>query len=100
MSLDLKDICNNNIMNICVNYYGQIRDDNITTEVYKKYIDDKNNHIHVLYTTWDTENVSRFKDYFNDSYIRQVNIPKLDEYDEMINKYKMDPTNHHKSFTH
>ena len=88
-------------MNICINYYGQIRDNSVTTETYEKYIDDKNNNIYVLYTTWDTENVTPFKEYFTDSYIRQINIPNLnDEYNEMINKYKMDPTNSHKSFTH
>jgi hypothetical protein len=88
-------------MNICINYYGQLRDNSITTETHKKYIDDKNNNIYVLYTTWDTENVIPFKEYFTDSYIRQINIPNLnDEYNEMINKYKMDPSNPYKSFTH
>jgi len=87
-------------MNICLNYYGQLRNNSITTETYKKYIDDYNNNIYVLYTTWDTENVTPFKDYFTDSYIRQIDIPNLDKYSEMINKYQMDPTNSYKSFTH
>jgi hypothetical protein len=87
-------------MNICINYYGQIRNNNITTEIYKNYIDDKNNNIYVLYTTWVDEDVSLFKDYFKDSYIRQVDIPNLDDYSDIINKYKMDPTNPNKSITH
>ena len=88
-------------MNICLNYYGQVRNNSITTETYKKYIDDKKNNIYVLYTTWDTENVTQFKDYFTNSYIRQINVPNLyDEYSDIINKCKMDPTNPHKSITH
>jgi hypothetical protein len=87
-------------MNICLNYYGQVRNNNITTEIYEKYINDKNNNIYILYTTWDIEDITLFKNYFKDSYIRQINIPKLDEYSEIINNYKMDPTNPNKSIDH
>jgi hypothetical protein len=87
-------------MNICLNYYGQIRNNSITTETYEKYINDKNNNIYVLYTTWDTEDITLFKDYFKDSYIRKTNIPNLYNYHEVISKYKIDPTNHNKSIEH
>ena len=87
-------------MNICINYYGQIRDNNITREVYQNYLNDTNNNIYVLYTTWDDEDINVFKECFNDSYIRQINNPSLDKYTEIMNKYIMDPTNPNKSVKH
>ena len=87
-------------MNICLNYYGQMRNNTITTDIFEKYINDTNNNIYVLYTTWSVEDITLFKDYFKNSYIRQINIPDLDEYSEIIDKYSMDGTNCHKSLQH
>lgn len=96
-----------NNVNVCLNYYGQLRDINRLKEMYYKYIhiieNDLNNQnvkYHVIYTTWNTEDVSGFKEFFPNSYIEQIDQPNMENYNYLIDKYKIDVTNSHKSMDH
>jgi hypothetical protein len=79
-------------MNICVNYWGQPRLMNIIERVYKTQINDNINNFHICYSTWKTEDISRFKEIFPNSYIIQYDLPNLENYKDVIQKYEYDIT--------
>jgi len=79
-------------MNICVNYWGQPRLMNIIEDIYKTQINDNINNFHICYSTWKTEDISRFKAIFPNSYIKQYDYPNLENYKDIIQKYKYDGT--------
>jgi hypothetical protein len=70
-------------MNICINYWGKPRKLNVIEETYNTQLNDKINNFHICYTTWKTEDISRFKEIFPDSYVNQIDPPDLD-----TDKYK------------
>ena len=86
-------------MKICINYYGQPRDNAIPLDTYKNFIKDDENEIYILYTTWDSEDTTVFENLFTPlkPYINKVEVPNLNEYQEIMNKYNMDPTNWYKN---
>lgn len=75
-------------MNICVNYWGQPRLMNIIEGVYKTQIDDNINNFHICYSTWKTEDITKFKEIFPNSYVKQYDFPDLENYKEIIKKYE------------
>jgi hypothetical protein len=89
-------------MKICLNYYGQNRDINITKYTFENFIKSDNVDIeyYILYTTWDTENTNEFKELFQNSFIEQIEYPNLNNYKFIIDNYKMDPTNPNKTIEH
>jgi hypothetical protein len=82
-------------MNICVNYWGQPRLLNIIEEIYNTQINDKNNNFYICYTTWKTEDVTKFNRIFPNSYINQIDHPDLtsDKYKYMIKNFQYDSYN-------
>jgi len=99
---------NRNSINVCLNYYGQPRNSNITSDIYYKFINiDDNKHklpfnvnYHIIYTTWKYEDVSSFKKIFPNAYIEQIEEPNMENYKFLIENFKMDVTNHHKNISH
>ena len=48
-------------MKIGISYWGQLRNMSITSQTFNDFIKDENNEQHIVYTTWEDENVSEFK---------------------------------------
>ena len=86
--------------NICVNYYGQPRNIDNCTNIFNNFIFDYNCKFTILYTTWNTENIEQFKDKFENAYIRCIDKPEEKKFKDLINKYKVDQTNSHKTLYH
>ena len=99
---------NTNCINVCLNYYGQPRNIDITRDTYYKFIHiDDNKHklpfnvkYHIIYTTWKSEDVSKFKQLFPCSYIEQIEEPNMENYNFLIENYKVDITNPYKNINH
>jgi len=87
-------------MKIGISYWGQLRDMSITSQTFNNLIKDPNNELYILYTTWDNENVTEFKKFFPKSFINKFKTPDLFPYSTLINDYKLDGSNQHKSMTH
>jgi hypothetical protein len=84
---------------ICINYYGQVRNVNITRNTYNKFIKD-NNEYHIIFTTWNNENTKDFELLFPSSYIKKIETPKMDDYSVYVNNIVVDKTNNHKNIEH
>lgn len=89
-------------MRVCINYFGQIRDMNITIETFNNFIKESVHETHILYSTWDDENIELFKNYFHESYIKTYQKPDLSEpyYNNIIQNYTMDYSNPNKTIEH
>lgn len=87
-------------MKIGISYWGQLRDMSITSHTFNNFIKDPNNELHILYTTWDNENVTEFKKFFPKCYIKTFKSPDLNPFSTIINNYTLDDSNKHKSITH
>lgn len=76
-------------MNICVNYWGQPRLLNVIQDMYDIQINDKINNFYICYTTWKTEDVTKFNKIFPNSFINQIDHPDLtnEKYQDMINNF-------------
>lgn len=84
---------------ICLNYYGQVRDTNITRNTYNKFIQGDNEY-HIIFTTWNNENTTDFETLFPSSYIKKFEIPNIDDYSGYVKNIVVDHTNPHKSIQH
>jgi hypothetical protein len=84
---------------ICLNYYGQIRDINITRNTYNKFIQGENEY-HIIFTTWNNENTTDFERLFPNSYIKKIEKPNMDNYLEYSKNIVVDKTNPNKSIQH
>jgi hypothetical protein len=62
-------------------------------ENYLNNIYDNINEFYILYTTWKTEDTSKFNDIFPNSYIKQIDNINIDNYIDIINNYDLDNTN-------
>ena len=80
-------------MHICLNIYGQPRNIELTINTYTNSIKIPNVKFHILYTTWDTENIDQFERYFPDAFIRQYKHPDLNNYSHITDNLIIDPTN-------
>lgn len=80
-------------MNICLNFYGQPRNVQLTLNTFNNCINTSDVTFHILYTTWDKENIDEFKQAFPNAFIRQYQHPDLNNYTHITNNYIMDPTN-------
>lgn len=82
-------------MNICVNYWGQPRLLNVIQDIYDTQINDKINNFYICYTTWKTEDITKFNIIFPNSCINQIDYPDLssDKYKDIINNFKYDSYN-------
>ena len=89
-------------INICLNYYGQPRDTEITKNTFNTFINTSNNiNYHIVYTTWKDENIDAFQQLFPNSYINLVDKPDMQNYDNLINNYRIDDSNNwRKSMEH
>ena len=79
-------------MNICLNYYGQPRGCKKLKENYLNNIKDDINTFHCVYTTWNTEDISEFKNIFPDSFINQIEKPNISYFSYFKDNYTMDHT--------
>jgi hypothetical protein len=63
--------------------------------MYETQINDKINNFYICYTTWKTEDVTKFKRIFPNSYINQIDHPDLtsDKYKNIIANFKYDSYN-------
>lgn len=99
---------NNNIINVCLNYYGQPRNTDITSNIYYNFIHIDHNKYklpfnvkyHIIYTTWKSEDISNFKQLFPSSYIEQIDEPNMENYRYLIEKFKIDISNPNKTIDH
>jgi hypothetical protein len=83
-------------LKIGVSYWGQPRIIQHTFENFTNTILDNKNEFHILYSTWNTENIDEFKTFFSNAYIKQYERPNLGEidiYKNILDKYRIDPTN-------
>jgi len=80
-------------MQICLNYYGQLRNITLTQSIFNKFIDTSNVTYHILYSTWNNENIEPFKKVFHNSYINQYDYPDFSNYKNITESYAVDPTN-------
>jgi hypothetical protein len=87
-------------MKICLNYYGQPRNLDITKYSFDNFIKNDNIEYHILYTTWDNEDITHFKQLFSTCFINQIEKPDLNDYTKIIDNYTVDPTNPHKTIQH
>lgn len=89
---------------ICLNYFGQCRNIDITEKIYNEFIktNDPNIEYTILYTTWKDEDTTAFANLFPNAYIKKYDYPDLNDYKNIINNYSMDPTNiaNEKTLTH
>ena len=87
--------------NICINYFGQIRNIDVLKKTYSEFIYNHNYNYHILLTTWEDEKmIDKFKQIFPNSYVRKVILPDINIFQDIIKKYTIDPTNSHKSIEH
>jgi hypothetical protein len=80
-------------MNICINYYGQIRDIEDCKYMFDNYIFETRNKYHILFTTWEDENIKPFIEKFSESFIstnKQVDESAFDK--GLLTKYTIDRT--------
>jgi hypothetical protein len=84
---------------ICLNYYGQVRNNNITRDTYNKFIQGDNEY-HIIFTTWNNENTTDFERLFPNSYIKKIETPNMDNYLEYSTNIVVDKTNPNKSIQH
>ena len=87
-------------MKIALNYYGLPRILDNMLDIYNKFIKCENIEYHILYTTWNTENIERFVEIFPNAFIKQYDIPDMSEYNDIINNYSLDNTNPNKTIDH
>lgn len=85
--------------NVCINFIGQPRNIDNAFKMYNKYLFNQKYSYTILYTTWKSENVDKFKNTFNTSYIRLVNIRNIDFFKKYDN-YIVDPSNPNKTLYH
>ena len=77
-------------LNICLNYYGQPRDTEITKNTFNTFINTNNINYYIVYTTWKDEKIDEFQQLFPNSYINLVDKPDMQNYDNLINNYRLD----------
>jgi len=87
-------------MNICLNYYGELRNLELTKYTYLNYIKSDNAKYHIIYTTWEDTNIDKFIEFFPDAYINKIAYPDIHHYKDLLNNYTMDITNPNKTLSH
>ncbi len=82
-------------MNICLNFYGRPKNIQNLKDVYDKYLYNEKYNYHIVYTTWKTENIDKFRSFFPNAYINQIDCPdETNElYKNITTNYNVDPTN-------
>ncbi len=87
-------------MNICVNFFGQPKFVNNAKYIYNNFIKDNSNNFHILYTTWEDENIEVFENDFPGAFIRKIKKPDESVFDkDLLENYKMDYSNAHKTMS-
>jgi len=78
-------------MNICLNYFGQPRNPETTERVFNNYIKTPYDvTYHILYTTWDIENIDSFKTIFPNAFIKQYSYPDNNIFNTILTNYALD----------
>lgn len=89
-------------MKICVNYWGELRNLEITIKVFNNFIKDNINEFYVLLTTWEEQaNLNDFLKLFPHAKIKLLKKnPDISKYSNILDNFKMDCTNPFKSIHH
>jgi|688.fasta_scaffold60659_2 hypothetical protein len=87
-------------MKICINYFGQPRKLEVMDATFNTFLNDDENEIHILWTTWKSENIEEFLRIFPNSYINQIDEPDMNEYKNILYNYTLDHTNSRKNIIH
>jgi hypothetical protein len=89
-------------MNICINFFGQPRYVENAKYIYDNFMKDYRNNFHVLYTTWEHENIEAFEKDFPNAFIKKIKQPDESVFDkDIFENYVIDPTNaHRKQMSH
>jgi len=75
-------------MNICINYYGQPRTLEHAKNTYNHLFANLPYSIHVLYTTWDHTDTTKYKGLFPMAHIRQIPQPTEESYEYYERNYR------------
>jgi hypothetical protein len=84
-----------NKIKICLNFWGQPKNIQNLHNIYLNYLYDSKYDFVFLYTTWKSENITIFKNFFPNSYINLIDLPSENDvnYMDIVNNYNLDETN-------
>lgn len=80
---------------VCLNFWGQPKNIQNLQNMYESFIYDPQYDFFIVYTTWNSENITTFKNFFPTSYINLIDLPSTNDpnYMDIVNNYTLDWTN-------